>query len=794
MQSDKSHGARAKTSTPRTSSTTNEVKPQQIIISIDDMDCNIKEDDQPKDDASTQTWTVNSTPEPKSPSAPQAMGNNNNSKRKRSYAGHITNIRIFPDQQTHQYSPQHSEAQRHDLQEETRRMAPWTPQQTYDSKGCADFHENSEGVVLTSPSGHPYCSYCRITSHKRSTCRIRSKDLSQNIDRLYHPSRGIINSNNGRRRCNKDEPPMEHHAIAGTSKIRTEPFYALKAVSPVKHFHPPNNTRKFLTETDTSGVPNFWSVNGQLIVSHTGHACCSYCGIPSHSREKCKQRTQDETEGKFLNAHPNRVKILSKNQSTKQLQPIEGASYRTYKKQSYYEKDRAQALQSRSRELSEENDLWDFNQNTPFLDNNRPTKDSYITKNKLQSKGTASKLQPEATTPNKLTKHRAKWAVSKDSSNTPQNNERGLSDMPAEILERILSHLSFIQRTSIQRTNHQMKQVTLTPKLWKNITIRGRLITNPVMFNILRKHTTSLDIPDCVWRANPHEEIQMENYLILNAPKLTYLGLQGFGGNNALVATLILLSKDLATLDLSEADFTLLSHVLNKINRTNHITSINLSIMRKSPRNRQPAALYERYSPVRANIIADLTTKCIRLTDLVLMGTDLSQDSIIQICNLVTPTLVAINLARECIKDEHVDALTKRCPNMKYINLSETRVSCRVFPQIASRWKYSMRDLSLPEQFARQLKLFSDFGPFERREEFQTLVNSMPRMERLHVGHYRFHLTDVMYRRTTVRMLSRMFPKLLINPNPFGTLGPSSSDPGRKFKNNIRPTSWELRD
>ena len=66
-------------------------------------------------------------------------------------------------------------------------------------------------------------------------------------------------------------------------------------------------------------------------------------------------------------------------------------------------------------------------------------------------------------------------------------------------------------------------------------------------------------------------------------------------------------------------------------------------------------------------------------------------------------------------------------------------------------------------------------------------------LERLHVGHYRFEHTDVMYRRTTVKMLSAMFPKLLINPNPFGTLGPSTSDPGRKFRNNIRPNSWALR-
>ena len=50
-----------------------------------------------------------------------------------------------------------------------------------------------------------------------------------------------------------------------------------------------------------------------------------------------------------------------------------------------------------------------------------------------------------------------------------------------------------------------------------------------------------------------------------------------------------------------------------------------------------------------------------------------------------------------------------------------------------------------------------------------------------------------MYRRTTVKMLVEMFPNLLINPNPFGKLGPSESDPARKFKNGIRLESWALR-
>ena len=335
------------------------------------------------DSAPTQTWTSEPNTNQKSPIASQTIG----AKKRRYYAGHITEIRIFPDNQAHQSNPQQSEAQGHDLLEGTK-TAPWTPHQSYDSKGCTNFHENSEGVILTSPSGHPYCAYCHITSHPRSTCPMRSKHLDQNIDRLYHPEKGVARSNNERRRCNKfpDEPPVANHNIAGTSKIQAETVHNT-AVSPTKHFKPLTNADKFIKENDKSGKPNYWSIDGQLSVSQTGHALCGYCGIPSHSREICRLRMQDKVEGKFYNAHPNQGKILSKNQSTKQLQPAEGASYHTFKKHSYYNKDRARSIQSQSRQVNdqdEDNNGWDYNHNPSFQNGENMAKPTQNPKAEVQ--------------------------------------------------------------------------------------------------------------------------------------------------------------------------------------------------------------------------------------------------------------------------------------------------------------------------------------------------------------------------------------------------------------------------
>ena len=140
------------------------------------------------------------------------------------------------------------------------------------------------------------------------------------------------------------------------------------------------------------------------------------------------------------------------------------------------------------------------------------------------------------------------------------------------------------------------------------------------------------------------------------------------------MATMIFLAKNLTTLDLSEASFELLSCVLNRLDRINQLTAVNLSIMNKPLLRRMrrtgeepTTSLGEIYNPIRASTIADLTTKCIRLTDLVLCGANLSQDAIVQICHLVSQTVTAINFARERVKNEHIAALVLRCPNMKYM-------------------------------------------------------------------------------------------------------------------------------
>ena len=84
----------------------------------------------------------------------------------------------------------------------------------------------------------------------------------------------------------------------------------------------------------------------------------------------------------------------------KQLQPAEGASYKMFKKHSYYDKDRAQLLKHHSQQIvnQEENIGWDYNHNPHFRSGERPLKPEPTRE---------AKTQPETATPRKLAKYKA---------------------------------------------------------------------------------------------------------------------------------------------------------------------------------------------------------------------------------------------------------------------------------------------------------------------------------------------------------------------------------------------------
>ena len=80
----------------------------------------------------------------------------------------------------------------------------------------------------------------------------------------------------------------------------------------------------------------------------------------------------------------------------------------------------------------------------------------------------------------------------------------------------------------------------------------------------------------------------------------------------------------------------------------------------------------------------------------------------VNLCTYLTSTVEKINLATERVRDSDVRALTNTCPNITFLNLTETLVTLDVFPELATTWSKSMRYLSLPKRIATELNLASD--------------------------------------------------------------------------------------
>ena len=616
----------------------------------------------------------------------------------------------------------------------------WDPKQSYKIETILDGHTTPQGAIPTYRT-HAFDIYSTSSRNNRRypsiirQPKVKKQDLQTEGTILPNPQTWLTKIRNA-------------SSITGHKKRIEEPHeITLNKIPPQ-----PKNAHELVNHTDKHGLPMYWQSNGTLILSPEGLPRCHYCGIPAHNRNTCRKRKQNERKGNYNPTHPHRG-----------LFPL-----------------------GRYRQTTAENRTTNYHKQV--IKTNHKTGVSWIC---------TCNCSPEATPGGHNT--------DKDDTFTREllpssiTNTLNLMDMPLEIMEKILLYIPFKQRICLQRVNHRIRdQILGSGILWKRIFVRNSYLDSSIMKRIIRAKPTSLDIPGCTWKPTQLEIREIIVELNIFEPKLEYLGLQGFEGNASVMALIIIKSKNLKTLDLSEASFALLNHVLHQINRTNKIINLDMSVtdrphLRRRLERGNTTAIDEMYTRIQQNTIPDLVTKCIWITRLNLCGSGLSQDAIVVICHLVTPTLSSINLAGEFARDEHMEALAHRCPIMRYINLAETAVSRATLRIITGKWKHSLEDLSLPDRYVRLFQLHGILGPVQEHDKFKRQIDSILNLDRLHVGHYRFGEMDVINRRKSTKVMTEMFPTLSINLDPFGEAGPSNSNPDNKFNSTIKPRSWARR-
>ena len=157
--------------------------------------------------------------------------------------------------------------------------------------------------------------------------------------------------------------------------------------------------------------------------------------------------------------------------------------------------------------------------------------------------------------------------------------------------------------------------------------------------------------------------------------------------------------------------------------------------------------------------------KCLK--NIILAGTNLCRKSITYIRTYQATTIEKINLATERVRDSHVRALTSQCPNITFLNLTETLVTFDVFYELATTLNESMRYLSLPKRVATELNLsckrvrnyeyLEDLTLLWRRNvvnprdtpilailaQFKTRVDSMSALRYLNISNYTVSALDI---------------------------------------------------
>ena len=207
---------------------------------------------------------------------------------------------------------------------------------------------------------------------------------------------------------------------------------------------------------------------------------------------------------------------------------------------------------------------------------------------------------------------------------------------------------------------------------------------------------------------------------------------------------------------------------------------------------------------LRYSTIEKIVDKLRFLKNIILAGTNLCRKSIVYICTYLTSTIEKINLGTEQVWDSDIRALINHCPNITFLNLTETLVTLEVFHELATAWGESMRYLSLPKRIATELNLDSErVRYFQYLEElpllwrqnvvnprdtpilaivaqFKTTVDSMSALRYLNIGNYSGKSLDT--NPITKNTLQRLFHHITINLSPYDDQYPVSEDPCSVFQ------------
>ena len=388
----------------------------------------------------------------------------------------------------------------------------------------------------------------------------------------------------------------------------------------------------------------------------------------------------------------------------------------------------------------------------------------------------------------------------------PRDNQGTMiTDLPNEILKEICAYLPFKDLQSIITATEEARDLsTIDGREGHAIDLSGRYLEERELSRVLsRKLTKFLDLT----RAEIIKGTgAIETYLQVERSNLEGICISMFRGPYSKIAAIISMLDCLTTLDISYSPWGLISEVSRAMGERTYIKAINIGsskiMMHCHPNDYEP----------EKDIIARLLRKCPRMRHFIVHGLNLCMHSITHLCLHLPTKMKSIDIARNRkFADDDVRYLMTRCPDLTFLDASDTGVTLRVIGEIARTWSHSLVSLALPKEAARSMRDIYHTGG-EALDNVKQCIRSMQALIYLRMGRWRMgtapeshqsengNATGVMQEeKETATALKQIFPELTIHMSPYAKEDrhfykqngypkpnpsfPPSSDPHYHFRN-----------
>ena len=260
--------------------------------------------------------------------------------------------------------------------------------------------------------------------------------------------------------------------------------------------------------------------------------------------------------------------------------------------------------------------------------------------------------------------------------------------LPNEILLKIVDYLNIRDLLRCGQTCRKIRTVVHDESIWKKVNLsRGSLVPAGLLQLVLEHGCEYLNIGD-----------QLVGQLTLNQDsKLKFLNLDL---NSRNVNVIINRSMIFAPLMNS-------CHSLEKLELTN--IDINSSLIKNIGTQKTLKVLklnwgtsgYVTGPYMQLSVIQPIIDECVELEELNFFQTQLSEGSIDYLVKNITPKLSKLYLFTNLVQDKHIEVLVGRCINLTELNIIRTGITTDSLNYIIEKLQSTLVKLGLPGRFSR---------------------------------------------------------------------------------------------